>query len=126
MNPDKEQRYDAAISRLTRASRLLDAIALLTPETFADWLDHLDRLFDSIDDRLGRAEKRLDSAGVPVADGFPDDDVPKYLALYAVNPLTSPDGMDSWETLTRRLAAYRKPAAPKNTEASAKHLIGEQ
>lgn len=80
MNPAAEQRYKSAMSRLTHAARLLDAIELLGPENFALWLEHLTGLFDSIDDRLARLEKRLDDAGIPLADGIPDEDVHKYFA----------------------------------------------
>lgn len=108
MTPEEKekQRYSALVTRFAGAARLLDAIDLLTPQNVAMWLEHLTELFDSVDARLGRIEKRLDDAGIaPLADGIPDDEVPAYLALYVVNPIA--DQQDPPMVLQQRLAAYR-------------------
>jgi hypothetical protein len=116
VTPEEKQRHSVLVSRYTHAARLLDAIDLLSPENFATWLEHLTELFDSIDERLGRAEKRIDDAGIPpVDDGIPDADVPRYLALYTVNPIA--DHMDEPVDLRQRLAAYRD-AQPAGEETS--------
>jgi hypothetical protein len=106
VSPGPEQRYSALAGRFASAARLLDAATLLAPENLADWLDHLSELFDSIDDRLARIEKRLDDAGIPVNDGIPDEDVPRYLALWTANPITAGDHMDPFKVIRQRLAAY--------------------
>lgn len=122
MTPEEKQRRrapmsrDAAMNRLTEACRLLNAIELLEPANFADWLEHLGDLFGNLDERLGRIEKRLDAAGIPLlADGIPDDEVPAYLALYASNPLT--EHQDDWTDMWKRLAAWRD-AEPAEGETS--------
>lgn len=113
-----EKRHHTMMRRFEHATRLLDAIELLGPENFANWLEHLSVLFDNIDTRLGRIEKRLDAGGIPLlADGIPDDEVPAYLALYAVNPVTAPEWMDPIAVIQNRLAAYRD-ARPAGEETS--------
>lgn len=118
MTPEEKakKQYSALVARFAQASKMLEAIELLTPENFAMWIDHLTDLAGSIDERLGRVEKRIDDAGIaPLADGIPDDQVPAYLALYSVNPLA--EFPDSYEVMRQRLAAYRD-AQPAGEEIS--------
>lgn len=78
---------------------------MTAPEQNTGWLEHLETVLDSIDARLGHLEKRLDLAGIPaLADGIPDEDIPRYLALYTADPRAC--HMDPIGVLHARLAAF--------------------